>query len=303
MSCVHPICLQSVYLRAAASGGRNLGQGQGRGQGRPLTESDSCIVEGIAFLNNPGETIAGGDFAYACSDATDAGKPGKRLGLTKGQRARLDGLVENGQIIFGETELDVTSGYLTEDGTVTLPNGDDSLLIKKNGNNGQGRGAGRSLLPHTGTRSVLVVRVIDKNGLAHADSSQAMSYNIFGGGGDAVNFKSQIEDCSYGDLTVDNTYAQFTQAQRDAIEPHIEAPGVINVTIPIDITSATEAGSRYDVRNAIEAAVETKLGFTLPGPFADHSVWYNLEKCYHDCGWAAYACKYMPMVYMCPYFQ
>ena len=269
-----------------------------------MTESDSCIVEGIAFLNNPGETIAGGDFAYACSDAADGGKPGKRLGLTKEQRVGLDSLVESGDIIFGETEIDLAGGYLTDDGTFTLPNGDDSPRIKnKNGNNGQGRGAGRSLLPHTGTRSVLVVRVIDKNGLAHPDSSQVMSYKIFGGGNDAVNFKSQIEDCSYGDLTVDNTYAQFTQAQRDAIEPHIEAPGVINVTIPIDITSATEAGSRYDVRNAIEAAVETKLGFTLPGPFLYHSVWYNLEKCYHDCGWAAYACKYMPMVYMCPYFQ
>jgi len=265
----------------------------------------------------PGQTIAGGDIDYACSDAADASKPGKRLGLTKAQRAGLDGLVESGEIVFGETEIDLTGGYLTEDGTVTLPTGDDSPLIKKNGNNGKGRGAGRSLLPDTGTRSVLAVRVIDVNGLAHPDSSEIMSYKIFGGGGgDDVNFKSQIEDCSYGALTIDNTYAQFTQAQRDAIEPHIEAPGVINVTIPIDITDSTQAGSRSTVRNAVQAAVQAKLGFTLPGPFADHSVWYNLEACYHDCGWAAYACKYLSMEYIntisyvnelsiciCPYFQ
>ena len=112
----------------------------------------------------PGQTIAGGDIDYACSDAADAGKPGKRLGLTKAQRAGLDGLVESGEIVFGETEIDLTGGYLTEDGTVTLPTGDDSPLIKKNGNNGKGRGAGRSLLPDTGTRSVLAVRVIDVNG-------------------------------------------------------------------------------------------------------------------------------------------
>lgn len=247
-----------------------------------MTESDSCVIEGIAALVIPGQTISGGDFDYECSDAIDTGKPGKRLGLTKEQRAGLDDLVENGKVIFGETELEVTGAFLTDDGTVTLPN-DQAVRFKKNGNNG------RSLLAHTGDRKVLAVRVIDKNDLAHPDSSQTMSYKIFGGGGDAVNFKSQIEDCSYGVFTASNDYSQLSQY--DQIFPHIEAAGVISVQIPIDITTAATRG---EVRNAVTTAVQDKLGFNLPGPF--HSVWYNLQGCYNDCGWAAYACKYS---YMC----
>lgn len=245
-----------------------------------MTESDSCVIEGIAALEIPGQTISGGDFDYECSDANDTGKPGKRLGLTKEQRAGLDDLVESGEVVFGETELDVTGAYLSDDGTITLPN-DQAPRTKKNGNSGNN---GRSLLAHTGDRKVLAVRVIDVNGLAHPDSSPVMSNKIFGGGGDLVNFKSQIEDCSYGAFTASNDYSTFNQYSQ--IAPHIEAPGVINVTIPIDITTAA---SRYDVRTAVTTAVQAKLGFTLPGPF--DSVWYNLQGCYNDCGWAAYACK------------
>ena len=264
-----------------------------------MTDIDSCVVEGIALLEIPGQTITGGDFDFACSDAADKGNGARKVKVSKSQKAGLDDLVESGQIVFGETELDVAGGYLDEDGTVALPNGNDSPLIKKSkqskkskssGNNGRRRGAaaGRSLLAHTGNRKVLAVRVIDVNGLAHPDSSQEMSYNIFGGGGDAVNFKSQIEACSYGDFIASNDYSTFSQAQQDAIAPHIEAPGVISVDIPIDITTAT---SRYDVRSAVTTAVQAKLGFNLPGPF--DSVWYNLAGCWNDCGWAAYACKYM----------
>ena len=249
-----------------------------------MTESDSCVIEGIAALEIPGQTISGGDFEYECSDANDTGKPGKRLGLTREQRAGLDGLVESGQVVFGQTELDVTGAILSDDGTVTLPN-DKEPRVKPNGNNGNGNN-GRSLLAHTGDRKVLAVKVYDVNGLTHPDSSQTMSYKIFGGGGDAVNFKPQIEDCSYGAFTASTDYTAFSQYSQ--IAPHIEAPGVISVQIPIDITTAT---SRYDVRNAVTTAVQSKLGFNLPGPF--HSVWYNLQGCYNDCGWAAYACKYI----------
>jgi len=34
-------------------------------------------------------------------------------------------------------------------------------------------------------------------------------------------------------------------------------------------------------------AVQTKLGFDLPGPY--QHVLYVLEDCYVDCGWAGYA--------------
>ena len=291
--------LQTANLRVAASDDRSLGQGQG--QGRPLTDIDSCVVEGIALLEIPGQTITGGDFDFACSDAADKGIGARKVKVSKKQKAGLDDLVESGQIVFGETELDVAGGYLAEDGTVALPYGNDSPIIKKSkqskkskssGNNGRGRGAaaGRSLLAHTGNRKVLAVRVIDVNGLAHPDSSQEMSNNIFGGGGDAVNFKSQIEDCSYGEFIASNDYSGFTGDYSSINAPGIiEAPGVMSVDIPIDITTAATRG---EVRNAVTTAVQAKLGFNLPGPF--DSVWYNLAGCWgNECGWAAYACKYM----------
>lgn len=40
-------------------------------------------------------------------------------------------------------------------------------------------------------------------------------------------------------------------------------------------------------KSAAVKAVEAKLGYSIPGPF-DH-VMFGVEKCYLECGWAAYA--------------
>lgn len=65
---------------------------------------------------------------------------------------------------------------------------------------------------------------------------------------------------------------------------HRAAPGVIEVTIPLDITRS----KRSDIKDAVTVEVENKLNLNLPGPFAQ--VMYMLEGCYGDeCGWAAYA--------------
>lgn len=131
--------------------------------------------------------------------------------------------------------------------------------------------------------SLLKLRVIDSNGLAHPHTPSVMSDNIFGTNGDQVNLKSQMEDCSFNQLTILPGLAG-TVAGNDVNEA---ALGVVEVTIDMDITSAVATSSRLDVRNAVTTAVQTQLGFELPGPY-EH-VLYVLEGCYgFDCGWAAY---------------
>ena len=129
-----------------------------------------------------------------------------------------------------------------------------------------------------GDKPILVVKVYDVNGLARPESEAQIGDDIFGTLGDPVNLKSQLYDCSHEQLNV------IPGAIEDPTGTIEAAPGVMNVTIPIDITTAA---TRSDVRNAVNAAAQAKLGFTLPGPY--EQVMYVLEGCYNDCGWAAYA--------------
>ncbi|KAL7443021.1 hypothetical protein ACHAXM_008755, partial [Skeletonema potamos] len=97
---------------------------------------------------------------------------------------------------------------------------------------------------------------------------------VFGTGVDVNNLKSGLEACSWNQLNV-------VVGNND---PNEVAQGVIEVNIGISLNGST----RSDVRNAVTTAVQTKLGYTLPGPF--NYVLYSLESCYGtDCGWAAYA--------------
>lgn len=132
----------------------------------------------------------------------------------------------------------------------------------------------RKLATVTGDKYMLVVKVTDVNGLARSESAAQIGDNFFN---DSVNMKSQFFDCSFGQLNL----------KPGAIDPpHEAAPGVIEVDIGLALTD-TSLPNRYSIRNAVTSAVQAKLGFNLPGPY-DH-VLYVLEKCYFDCGWAAYA--------------
>ncbi|KAL7431028.1 hypothetical protein ACHAXH_003303 [Discostella pseudostelligera] len=132
---------------------------------------------------------------------------------------------------------------------------------------------------HTGPKPILVVKVTDKNGLAVSESTTTISDDVFGTSGDPVNLKSQLDACSMGRLTVvpgDNNSGQIKQSV-------YSAPGVISVKLSISITNTANP----DIRNAITTAVQNLLGVTLPGPYKH--VMYVLQKCYLNCGWAAYA--------------
>jgi hypothetical protein len=105
-----------------------------------------------------------------------------------------------------------------------------------------------------------------------------MSDNVFGTGNDQVNLKSQMFDCSHGQLNIIPGPVNEPSARI------ADAPGVIEVSIPISFNN-----TRGTVRNAITTAVQNKLGLTLPGPY--DQVMYSVKGCYYpgDCGWAAYA--------------
>eukprot|EP00957_Ditylum_brightwellii_P064968 4928456-Ditylum_brightwellii.AAC.1 len=114
-----------------------------------------------------------------------------------------------------------------------LPNG------KINTRKGRGGGSGRRLANVTGKKPILAVKVIDVNGLARSESLEEISYNIFGGGDDLVNLKSQLFDCSFAALEVTTDYSAFaSDAQMLKINEHVTdtAPGVMEATIAIDIT-------------------------------------------------------------------
>lgn len=100
---------------------------------------------------------------------------------------------------------------------------------------------------------------------------------MFGTGVDTVNLKSSLEECSWNQLTV----------IPGLNDPNQAAVGVVEVSIPISI----QTNDRYAIRNNITAAVQTKLGHPLPGPY--NYVQYSIEKCYVNaaeaCGWAAFA--------------
>eukprot|EP00569_Conticribra_weissflogii_P017185 CAMPEP_0171451118 /NCGR_PEP_ID=MMETSP0881-20121228/40982_1 /TAXON_ID=67004 /ORGANISM="Thalassiosira weissflogii, Strain CCMP1336" /LENGTH=729 /DNA_ID=CAMNT_0011975599 /DNA_START=73 /DNA_END=2262 /DNA_ORIENTATION=+ len=136
-----------------------------------------------------------------------------------------------------------------------------------------------NLAKFEGVKRVLVVRVVDSEGRAHADSAEVISDKIFGTAGDQENMIQQFRDCSFGKLTL--THEPATSA--NSVLSHLSAPGVIEATIPVSLMNTTRAV----IRNQVTQVVENKLGLRLAENF-DH-VMYILQKCYVQCGWGAYA--------------
>lgn len=132
----------------------------------------------------------------------------------------------------------------------------------------------RQLATYEGTKKVLVVRIIDKNGLVNPDPPSVMSDKIFGTNGDKYTMSSQFQACSFGKLQITNQY--------DVSIPQ-SAPGVVEVQTDVDIAT----NSIYSLRNGFTIATEAKLGISLVNSF-DH-VLYVVEKCYVECGWAGFA--------------
>ena len=131
----------------------------------------------------------------------------------------------------------------------------------------------------TGTKPILVVKVIDSSNRQRSESSQVISSDIFGPQPgtntanipDAVNLKSQLQDCSKGGT---NTPQLIIQPGVSQHANKYVAPGTIEVTIDIALSD----NDRYVIHDAITNAVEEKMDITLPGPY--EQVMYVIEKCY-----------------------
>lgn len=211
---------------------------------------------------------------------------------TDEQLNTMKSLLHSGELISAETTIGIADDFITNDGdsSVYLPAGDIVLKPKtmdiparrkmlKGGVDAHhfvSHKHDRDLVTFEGVKSFIAVRVTDSAGRVHPDSASMISDNIFGTAGDPVNLKSQMAACSFNKFRITNTYSVN-------ISDHLSAPGVISISIPIELAG----NNRQAIRDAIVKATETKLGFSLPGPF--HHVMYILESCYVDCGWAAYA--------------
>ena len=209
--------------------------------------------------------------------------------------------LNEGELVSAETTIEgmvlvenIDEGNNTSSTVATLPSGDiilkpgsgQSSINKQRRNLNliqQNHHQHRKLAVYEGQKQVLVVRVIDSNNLAHPDSPRIMSDKVFGTYGDSATMTSQFYACSFGKLTITNDYFKNGNRNAAAINSTLAAPGVVEVNISVPLKTSTNG----IIRNAVTAAVNSKLGFTLPGDL-DH-VMYVLEACYVDCGWAAYA--------------
>lgn len=236
-----------------------------------------CKVLAVAKLYIPGEGLDLDQDEFECElDAADAnGISGMSypIQMDTAQAEVLSAKYDSGELLPGESFLNLPGAAFENGagrGKVVLPPGQEIKLHTP--------ARRRKLAIVTGDKPILAVRVTDINGLVYPHSPATMSDNIFGTYGDPNNLASQLNDCSMNKLTVVTEYSDSTVADK------LSDVGLLDVTINLDLTTALD---RYQVRNAITAAVQTKLGFNLPGPF--QQVMYITQKCYVDCGWAAYA--------------
>jgi hypothetical protein len=260
---------------SSASAGRLRGNIDDRNlQGNSPKE---CTIQAVDLLKIPGANISD-DLIIECVDDDNLSQV---VTGTPSQMATIKSMIANGSIVPGQSRMGLGPDNNPNKDIVLGPNFDPKAGIRRahplfgRDLEEEGEQHGRRL-DVFGDKPILVVKVYDVNGLARTETEAQIGDDIFGTLGDPVNLKSQLFDCSHGQLNV---------IPGEITTPGVEiAPGVMNVDINIDITTAATRG---EVRNAVTAAVQTKLGFNLPGPY--EQVMYVLQGCYNDCGWAAYA--------------
>eukprot|EP00571_Detonula_confervacea_P011798 CAMPEP_0172298830 /NCGR_PEP_ID=MMETSP1058-20130122/1300_1 /TAXON_ID=83371 /ORGANISM="Detonula confervacea, Strain CCMP 353" /LENGTH=598 /DNA_ID=CAMNT_0013008123 /DNA_START=69 /DNA_END=1862 /DNA_ORIENTATION=+ len=254
---------------------RVQGNSQGNGNGRKVgqTQVEECAVVVAQLLAIEPGTID--DTIIECEmDSADMdGYTGivRQINGTPEQVASLKAMWKNGQLIPGETMLKHGAGASYDEEAIHLPPG---LVVA----NSVRQDRTRRRLQNgglTGLKPMLAVRVIDSVGKVHPNSPAAMSDNIFGTGTDVVNLKNQLEACSFGKLEIGVGVGASQEVDG--------APGMIEVTLDIELVG----NSRSAILNAAKVKVQDLLGHSLPGPY--EQIMFNLQGCYQDCGWAAYA--------------
>jgi len=190
---------------------------------------------------------------------------------TKEQISQMRALLHDGTLVSNESTLEVLQevemidGMAVDDddsgeqqpafsslmqGSVSLPPGDVNVI---NSSDGRKLNAGYKV-QFEGKSPVLVVKITDKDGLAVEGNADYISDKVFGTSGDDINPAKGFKDCSFGKFELTNEYSVD-------IDDKLSAPGVLEV----DINISFESSSQSAIRSSTQQAVETKLGFDLPG--------------------------------------
>lgn len=196
------------------------------------------------------------------------------------QLSKMKDMLNKGELRPGKSTLNHGGAVFGKDGLFIPPGLNIASAVRNNGN-GNDKNNSRFLQGDVfGDKPILVVKVIDVNGKQRPETVAQIGDDIFGTINDPVNLKSQMKACSFDQLNI--IPGTYSPTKIPAGEP--SAPGVIQINISIALDGGDD---RYAIHNAVTAAVQTKLGHSLPGPY--EQVMYVLEKCYTGCGWAAYA--------------
>ena len=233
------------------------------------------MIEGT-FLEDVEEASGGISHELNCElFDDDVDKAGGRyfvpiLGIDEGA---LDGIVS------GETTF-IADGAAFMDGALQVPgdaavefgalddNDERRLQIQRR----QRRQRRRRQLETTtvGTKRVLAVRVLG-NDVDTTASSDRLSNNIFGTGGDSITMTSQFERCSHGKLQM----KPFIGRTSTGAYVH---NGVVEVSIPYTVNGA----DRRDIETEVQIAAKNKVGdlrqfdhvmLCLP-PGSSNNKWY-----------------------------
>ncbi|GFH46416.1 hypothetical protein CTEN210_02890 [Chaetoceros tenuissimus] len=250
-----------------------------RGNRRRLADNSECTILVAEFLQIPGEMPAP-------KSSIDCGMDDGQIHRIQGtayQKEVLKQKLKHEEIISGSTRLALGVGAFTDENGLFIPPGLDIAANLRKGRPEHDRR--RLKAPLTGDKPILVVKVIDSGGLARTESAAEIGDDVFGTINDPVNLKSQLWDCSHNQTNV------MPGENPDPVNnPEQEAPGVIEVTIPISLTN----NGNNAIHNAVTAAVNARLNTNLVNGWDQitepyHHLMYVIEKCYVDCGWAAYA--------------
>ncbi|KAL3801325.1 hypothetical protein ACHAW5_002240 [Stephanodiscus triporus] len=272
-------------------------------------KAHTCTIEVVMLAPDGSTSIEGKDEVYQCT-INPGDVPGGYTGLTRKldlrrtQKRALKKMWKEGRLVPGQTQLklanieeatmseevaeavdemtvakeDMLEGVPIDVSDIQIPTVLDVEELLVDGDVNHARELQTSFGSHVGIKPTLVVKVFDVNNKARSESPMEISDDIFGTNGDPVNLRSQMSACSMGRVDFvpgDNNYG-IDQSLYDA-------PGVITVKIEISLENNTRTG----IENAITAKVQDKLQMTLPGPYKH--VMYIVEKCYVNCGYAAYA--------------
>ena len=248
---------------------RSLQKNNQHQQQRKLQSSQCNTIIAIDAISElPDESQTGPDEGFLCELDYGVTLP---IQGTKEQLDQMREMLHDGTLVSYESTLEVLQevvvaemmnddvtgeevqqppfASLLQGGSVSLPPGDVTVINPSD--NGRRRLAYKT--QYEGQIKSLAVRVIDKNGLAVSQNARTISDKIFGTYGDSITPKSGLNDCSFGKFVMTYDYD-------DIDESKLSAPGVVEVTIDLDLTKATQA----QIRASTTAAVDKKLGVQLP---------------------------------------